>query len=529
MLRVRQIKVEVDRDNKENLIKAVSKKLKISSEDVLELLIHKQSIDARNKSSIFYVYEANVKLKNENEVLKKIKSNDVFLAPKLEYNFNKSGNEMLKHRPVIVGAGPAGLFAAYVLAENNYNPIIIERGSKVDERVNNVKRFWEEGVMDPNSNVQFGEGGAGTFSDGKLNTLVKDENNRCRKVFETFVKCGAPKDILYSYKPHIGTDVLIEVVRNMRNEIEKMGGTFLHNTCLTNIEIVENRVKSIEVNNKENIECETLILAIGHSARDTFNMLYDLGINMIAKPFAVGVRVQHSQEDIDMAQFGEKYKDILSPATYKLTYRATNNRGVYSFCMCPGGYVVNASSEDRRLAINGMSYNDRGSSNANSAIVVTVTPDDFGDNPLDGIKYQRMLEEKAYNEGKGKIPIQLLKDFKLDGVSNSFGNVIPLFKGEYEFSNINKVLPKEICDSIKEAFSAFGKKIKGFDKDDTILAAVESRTSSPVRIIRDDVFESNFLGIYPCGEGAGYAGGITSAAMDGIKVAEAIGKKYKSF
>jgi len=526
MLRVRQIKVEVESDSEENLIKATCKKLRISKEDVTDLVIHKQSIDARNKDCIYYVYEVNVNLKNEKEILNKNKSADVLIAPILEYKFNKIGKEKLEHRPVIVGAGPAGLMVGYILAENNYNPIIIERGQDVDNRIEDVKKFWEEGVLNPNSNVQFGEGGAGTFSDGKLNTLVKDENNRGRKVFETFVKCGAPKDILYSYKPHIGTDVLVDVVKNMRKDIENMGGSFLYNTCLTNIQIENSKLKSIEVNNSEIIECDALILAIGHSARDTFRMIYDLGLEMLAKSFAVGIRVQHSQEDIDMAQFGKKYKDILSPATYKLTYHASNNRGVYSFCMCPGGHVVNASSEEKRLAINGMSYNARDSKNANSAIVVTVTPDDFGNEPLDGIEYQRRLEEKAYKLGKGKIPVQLLKDFKLNEISKEFGEVEPICKGAYEFADINEILPKELNDSIKEAFGSFGRKIKGFDKDDTILAAVESRTSSPVRIVRNEAFESNILGIYPCGEGAGYAGGITSAAMDGIKVAEEIGRRY---
>ena len=527
MLRVRQIKVDVLEDSKESLLKATSKKLRINKEDIFDLIIHKQSIDARNKNKIFYVYEVNIKLKNEEEVLKKNKSVDVFVAPSLEYKFEKNGKEKLNHRPVIVGAGPAGLMAAYILAENNYNPIIIERGEEVDKRIDSVKKFWEEGSLNPNSNVQFGEGGAGTFSDGKLNTLVKDENNRGRKVFETFVKHGAPQDILYSYKPHIGTDVLVDVVKNMRKEIEKMGGTFLYNTCLTDIKVEDNKIKEIVVNNKESIKCDALILAIGHSARDTFKLLYDLGLDMTPKPFAIGVRVQHSQKDIDLAQFGEKYKKILSPATYKLTYRASNNRGVYSFCMCPGGYVVNASSEDKRLAINGMSYNDRGSKNANSAIVVTITPDDFGDKPLDGIEFQRKLEEKAYKVAKGKIPVQLLKDFKDNIVSKDFGEVKPIFKGEYDFANINEILPNDVTYSIKEAFSDFGRKIKGFDKNDTILAAIESRTSSPVRIIRDENFESNILGIYPCGEGAGYAGGITSAAMDGTKVAEEIGRRYK--
>lgn len=527
MLRVRQIKVLVDNDSKENLIKAVSKKLKIKREDILNLDIYKQSIDARNKSKIYYVYEVNVNVKNEKEILTGNKSLDVFIAPDLKYYFNKIGNRKLNNRPIIVGAGPAGLMTGYILAENNYNPIIIERGDMVENRAEIVKNFWESGRLNFNSNVQFGEGGAGAFSDGKLNTLVKDEKNRGRKVFETFVKCGAPRDILYSYKPHIGTDLLMKVVKNMRVEIEKMGGSFLYNTCLTNIKIEAGKVKAIEVNNCKSMECDALILAIGHSARDTFKLLYDLNINMIPKPFAVGIRVQHSQSMIDVAQLGEKYKDSLSPATYKLTYRATNNRGVYSFCMCPGGYVVNASSEKESLSINGMSYNSRDSENANSAIVVTVTSDDFGNNPLDGIEYQRELEKKAYKAGNGKIPIQLLKDFNSNVVSKEFGEVKPLFKGAYSFSNLNEILPKDILEALKEAFSEFGKKINGFDKEDTILSAVESRTSSPIRIIRDELFESNILGIYPCGEGAGYAGGITSAAMDGIKIAEEIGRRYK--
>jgi len=527
MLRVRQIKVDVNNDSYESLIKATAKKLKLTKNNIVELNIHKQSIDARDKNKIYFVYEVNVKVENEDLVLKKVQSNDVFLSPSLKYEFNKSGSKKLKHRPVIVGSGPAGLMAGYILAENGYNPIIIERGEEVYKRLESVNKFWNEGVLNPNSNVQFGEGGAGTFSDGKLNTLVKDEKNRGRKVFETFVKCGAPKDILYSYKPHIGTDFLIEVVKNMRKEIEKMGGTFLYNTCLTDIIIENNVLIGIKVNNNEMIACDALILAIGHSARDTFKMLYDLGINMESKPFAIGIRVQHSQDMIDKAQFGEKYKDILSPATYKLTYRASNNRGVYSFCMCPGGYVVNASSEPHRLAINGMSYNERNSKNANSAIVVTVTPEDFGSNPLDGIKYQRVLEERAYVMGNGKIPIQLLKNFNSDTVSENFGEVTPVLKGEYKFANLNEILPIEVAKSIKEAFFSFGKKIKGFDNEDTILAAIESRTSSPVRIIRDESFESNISGIYPCGEGAGYAGGITSAAMDGIKVAEELGRRYK--
>lgn len=524
MLRVRQVKIEVTSDNRENLLKTISKKLKIDKSLIEDISIFKQSIDARDKNNIYYVYEVNVNVKNEQEILRKNKSNDILLAPNLDYKFQKSGTMKLDKRPIIVGSGPAGLFCAYILAENNYKPIVIERGEDVDKRVESVNKFWKEGVLNSNSNVQFGEGGAGTFSDGKLNTLVKDEFNRGRKVFETLVKFGAPEEILYSYKPHIGTDILRSVVKNMREEIKKMGGTFLYNTCLTDINIEDNQIKSIEINKKEIIDTNVLVLAIGHSARDTFEMLYRKNTQMTSKPFAIGLRVEHSQNMINESQYGLKYKDILPPASYKLTYQASNNRGVYSFCMCPGGYVVNASSEEGRLAINGMSYSKRDGKGANSAIVVTITPDDFGYDTLDGMKYQRVLEEKAFNIGKGKIPVQTLKGFKENSISNLKNK--PSIKGEYTISNINEILPIEVSKSLKEAFTNFGKKIKGFDYDDTLLMAIESRTSSPIRILRDENLESSIKGIYPSGEGAGYAGGITSAAMDGIKIAEMIGQKY---
>lgn len=528
MLRVRQIRLKITQNTPENLKCLLAKKLKISQDIINNFYIRKQSLDARNKNDIYYVYEIDVDLKNENKIYNKYKNKDIMISPNMNYKFEQTGINKLKNRPIIVGSGPAGLFVAYILAENHYNPIIIERGEKIEDRINTVETFWKTGKLNSNSNVQFGEGGAGTFSDGKLNTLVNDKNNRMQKVFQTFVDCGAPKEILYSYKPHIGTDLLIDVIKNMRKKIIQMGGNFLYNSCLTNIQTKNDKLQKIEINNKEWINCDVLVLAIGHSARDTFKMLLDSNIKINPKPFAVGLRVQHPQKLINASQYGNKYKDLLPPASYKLTYKATNGRGVYSFCMCPGGYVVNASSEIKRLAINGMSNHARNSKNANSAIIVTVSPKDFGDNPLDGIKFQRNLEEKAYEIGNGKIPTQLLKDFKKNKITSSFGMVEPIFKGEYSFSNLNEILPNEISEAIKEAFISFGKKIKGFDMDDAIISAIESRTSSPVRIFRDENLESNIFGVYPCGEGAGYAGGITSAAMDGIKVAEAIGKKYKS-
>ena len=340
-----------------------------------------------------------------------------------------------------------------------------------------------------------------------------------------FVETGAPNEILYLNKPHIGTDLLRNVIINLRNKIINMGGDIRYNSCLTNIEIQDSHIKSIEINNNEKIETEVLILAIGHSARDTFRMLNKNKIEMEPKPFAVGVRVQHPQEKINYSQYG-KFKDILPPAAYKLTYHSSNGRGVYSFCMCPGGYVVNASSEDRKLAINGMSNHSRDSKNANSAIVVTVIPNDFNGNLFGGLEFQEKLEEKTYEIGKGKIPIQTLKDFMENKKTEKIGSVELEMKGDYSLANLNEILPDYIAESLKEAFINFDKKIKGFSDGDTILAAIETRTSSPVRILRDELGQSNIKGIYPAGEGAGYAGGIMSAAMDGLKVAESIAKIY---
>ena len=522
MIRVRQIKVLVENDNTEELLLKTSKKLNIKKNEIKKYKIIKKSIDARNKQEIYFVYEIEVDLENENNL--KL-SNDIIKIPKEEYLYPQKGVERMKNRPVIIGSGPAGLFCSYILAKLGYNPLVIERGEKVEDRINTVNNFWKTGKLNTNSNIQFGEGGAGTFSDGKLNTLIKDDNNRMKFVYETFVENGAQEEILYSYKPHVGTDVLVDVIKNIRKKIISLGGEFRFNTCLTGINIKDEKIESIVLNNAEIIDTDIVVLALGHSSRDTIKMLYDKKINMESKPFAVGYRVIHNQDMINLSQYGNKYKDMLGAATYKLTYKASNNIGVYSFCMCPGGYVVNSSSEENRLCINGMSYSKRDSKCANSAIIATVNK--FS-NPLDGIEFQREIEEKAYAVGNGKIPVQLFKDFKDNKVSSSFKNVIPEIKGEYEFADLNKILPKELNDSIKEALDMFGNKIKGFDNDDTVLAGVEARTSSPVRIIRNDDFISNIDGIYPCGEGAGYAGGITSAAIDGIKVAEAIVGRYSN-
>lgn len=519
MIRVRQIKVSINNVNE--LKDRIAKKLKININDIIEYHIIKESIDSRHKPDIYLVYEVDVKLKDE-KVVYKLNDNDIFISPKEEYEYSPKGDIKID-RPYIIGAGPAGLFAAYMLSSYGYKPVIIERGNKIEDRVNDVEEFIKTGVLNIESNVQFGEGGAGTFSDGKLNTMVKDKEFRGKKVFEIFVECGAPKEIMYKAKPHIGTDLLREVIINLRNKITLMGGTFKYNSKLEDIIIDNNQISEIVVNG-EHIKTNVLVLAIGHSARDTFYMLNN-NLKLEAKPFALGIRIEHPQKMIDESQYGKSY-DILGPASYKLTHTCKNGRGVYTFCMCPGGYVINSSSENNMLSINGMSNHDRDSVNANSALIVTVTPNDFGNNPLDGIEYQRNLEAKAYQIGNGKIPIQLYKDFKDNKISNNFGKVTPLFKGECAFANINDILPKYITESLIEGIEVFDKKIHGFAREDAILAAIESRTSSPVRIVRDELYEANIKGIYPCGEGAGYAGGITSAAMDGIKIAEAIMDKY---
>ena len=517
MIRVRQVKVFYKDTNIKDM---VASKLRISKDDILAINIVKESIDSRHKPDIYLVYEVDVKLKDESRIRF---DNDIFISPKEEYKYSPKGDVKLNNRPIIVGAGPAGLFAGYLLSEYGYKPIIIERGKKVEERVTDVEEFIKTGVLNTNSNVQFGEGGAGTFSDGKLNTMTKDTNFRFKKVFETFVSCGAGADILYKAKPHIGTDVLRKTIINLRNKIIANGGEVRYSSKLEDIVITDNKLTKVKVND-EWIDTDVLVLAIGHSARDTFYMLNN-HLNMEAKPFAVGVRISHKQADINYSQYGTK-ESILGAASYKLTHTCKNGRGVYTFCMCPGGYVINASSEDDMLAINGMSNHARDSVNANSALIVTVSPDDFGNNPMDGIEYQRVLEAKAYELGSGNIPIQLYKDFKDNKVSTNVGSVTPLFMGSYKLSNLNDILPDYISESLKEGIEAFANKIKCFNDPDAILAAIESRTSSPVRIVRDEEYKS-IEGIYPCGEGAGYAGGITSASIDGIKVSEAIGNYFK--
>lgn len=518
MIRIRQIKLSIDKDN---LKDEIISRLKINSNDLIDYKINKRSIDARHKPDLYYIYEVDVSVNNEDYILSKIKDKDILKAPDEEYIFNECNLDK-NSKIVVVGSGPSGLFTGYMLACYGYKVTIIERGEKVEDRVNTVNKFWRDGILNTDSNVQFGEGGAGTFSDGKLNTMVKDRK-RIKKVLSTFVKFGAPKEIMYDAKPHIGTDILVDVVKKIREYLISKGTTILYNTCLTDIDIKNNKVKGITVNNKEYIECDKLVLALGHSARDTFKMLYDKGINMESKPFAVGIRIMHNQRLIDNNQLG---RTDLGAQSYKLTYKSSSGRGVYSFCMCPGGYVVNASSLEGMTVINGMSNYKRDSGTSNSAIIATVNNKDFGESVFSGMEFQRKLEVITYKVGNGNIPVQLYKDFKSNTVSTSFKSVKPIFKGNYTFANINEILPKSISDSLKEGIDYFDTKIKGFASDDTVIAAVEARTSSPIRIIRDDNFESNIKGIYPIGEGAGYAGGITSAAVDGIKTFEKIVSKF---
>ena len=537
MIQINNIKLPADKDIS-FLQQKISKILRLKENNNFTYKILKKSIDARG-DVVYVIYNVAVDLllddkvskisaKKEAKIVAGLRDKNVIIKKEEGYTFKPSGSIKLEKRPVIVGSGPAGLFCAYMLACNGYNPLIIERGSKVEERKKKVEAFWNGEKLDEECNVQFGEGGAGTFSDGKLNTLVKDKDYRGRLVLETFVKYGAKENIMYDAKPHIGTDYLYNILINMRNDIIAMGGEFMFDTLVEDIVFEDSIIKQVILRGGKTIDTDVVVLAIGHSSRDTFSMLKEKNISMVAKSFAVGVRVEHPQKLIGENQYG-KYASCLPAASYKLTHQASTGRGVYSFCMCPGGVVVNASSEEGHIAVNGMSYNSRDGQNANSAIIVTVNPKDFDtDDIMAGVRFQRKLEEAAYKEGKGKIPVQLFGDFESNRSSTALGSITPCIKGGYTLANLNNCFPKYICDTIVEGMHSFDKKIKGFAAKDVVLSGVESRTSSPIRIVRDDErLESvSVSGLYPCGEGAGYAGGIMSAAIDGIKVYEKIASKY---
>lgn len=532
MIKVNQMKLRPGYDNQDVFAKLV-KTLRCSKDEIKSFQILKESIDARKKPDIMMSLSVAVSLSNEEKFLKKNKNPDVILYQPVTYHFPEAGSKELEQRPVIIGSGPAGLFCAYYLSLYGYQPILLERGKCVEDRTKDVQDFWKTGKLKTESNVQFGEGGAGTFSDGKLNTLVNDKDGRNTEVLRVFVKHGASERILYDAKPHIGTDVLVNVVSSMREIIIKNGGEVRFESKVTELLIDDNKVTGVIINGTETLYTNQVVLAIGHSARDTFAMLHKNKIPMDAKAFAVGFRVMHPQGMINTSQYGIADYKGLPPSPYKVTAKGNNGRGVYSFCMCPGGYVVNASSEEQRLAVNGMSYSNRGGAYANSAIIVSVDPLDFGfDGPLAGIAFQRKIEEAAYLAGKGKIPVEYYEDFKNAKKTGCkeviFSGDIPL-KGEYLTSDLTTILPQELNEAFVDGMEAFEKKIRGFASSEAIMAGVESRTSSPVRIHRDETGQSEVRGLYPCGEGAGYAGGITSAAMDGIRIAEAIRREFQPF
>ncbi|KMZ55008.1 NAD(P)/FAD-dependent oxidoreductase [Dorea sp. D27] len=539
MIRITQLKLSAAH-TKEELKEKILKLLRIDRHALLSYTIRKQSLDARKKPDIYYVYTVDVHVSDERSVKKRIKNKQIsFCGPDPEYVLKTEGERPLKHRPVIIGTGPAGLFCGYELALHGYRPILLERGADVDRRLEDVRQFWEGGRLDLQSNVQFGEGGAGTFSDGKLNTLVRDPQLRNARVLKVFAEHGAPGEILYQSKPHLGTDMLSGIVKNMRRTIEKMGGEVRFHSLVRDIRtagegkgrrLAQLVIEDTVTGEQYRLETEAAVFAIGHSARDTFEMLEKRGLPMEAKSFAIGVRIEHAQSMVDEVQYGKDYQGKLPPASYKLTASALDGRGVYTFCMCPGGYVVNASSEEGRLAVNGMSCHDRGGQNANSAVIVTVSPEDYGGSgPLAGVEFQRRLEEAAFRAGGGKVPVQLLKDYREDRPSAGEGKVAPQIKGACRWTNVRSIFPTFLARDIEEGILAFERKLPGYSGDDSVVSAVESRTSSPVRLVRGADMQSSIRGIYPCGEGAGYAGGITSAAMDGMKAAEAIAKLYRPF
>jgi uncharacterized FAD-dependent dehydrogenase len=533
MLRITEIKLPLDHAE-EAIQAALLKKLAIKADELVEYSIFKRGVDARKAHAILLVYSLDVSLKNEAKILARFaKDPHVKPTPDTSYQFVAQAPVQLKERPVVVGFGPAGIFAALILAQSGFRPIVLERGKAVRERTKDTWGLWRKSVLNPESNVQFGEGGAGTFSDGKLYSQIKDPKHYGRKVLQEFVKAGAPDEILYVSHPHIGTFRLVGMVEEMRNTITSLGGEIRFQSKVTDIEMAADgtngqQVQAVILESGERIATQHLILAVGHSARDTFEMIHDKGIYVEAKPFSIGFRIEHPQSLIDRARHGPHAQHpILGAADYKLVHHAKNGRAVYSFCMCPGGTVVAAASEPHRVVTNGMSQYSRNERNANAGIVVGITPEvDYPGHALAGMALQRQLESQAYVLGGSnyKAPAQLIGDFLANRPSTQFGEVVPSYTPGVQLTNLDQVLPEFAITAIREAIPQFAKQIKGFDLADGLLTGVETRTSSPIRIKRDDhsLQSINTKGLYPTGEGAGYAGGILSAGVDGIKVAEAV-------
>jgi uncharacterized protein len=535
MLRLTEVKLPLDHAEGD-VRAAVLKRLGVADGELTSLTIFKRAVDARKKSAIQLIYTLDAGVANEAAVLKHLTGDKhIGITPDTSYKFVTRASPNLSQRPLVIGTGPCGLLAGLLLAQMGFRPIILERGKIVRERTKDTWGFWRRSVLNPESNVQYGEGGAGTFSDGKLYSQIKDPNHLGRKVLMEFVKAGAPEEILYTAKPHIGTFRLVTIVENMRAQIEALGGEYRFGSKVTDLNIETatdgtRHVCGVTLEDGAHIEARHVVLAVGHSARDTFQMLHERGVFIEAKPFSIGVRIEHPQSLIDACRYGTNAQHpILGAADYKLVHHASNGRDVYSFCMCPGGTVVAAASEPGRLVTNGMSQYSRAERNANAGIVVGITPEvDYPGHPLAGIAYQRHWEEKAFVAGgSGYLaPAQKAGDFLAKRASTELGSVVPSYKPGVTPTDLACCLPDFAIDAMREALPVFDRQIKGFALADAVMTGVETRTSSPIRIARDETFQSrNTRGLYPAGEGAGYAGGILSAGVDGIRVAEAVARK----